>query len=95
MKKFFLPLNQPQGQKIFFHRITPKKKIAYILVKGLMANFKFQNFWPKKMDFFFMERPFYPVTPSNFDIFHHSWINQNGEKMGNVANHALWVAITL
>ena len=31
-----------------------------------MANFKFQNFWPKKMDFFVMERPFYPVQSSNF-----------------------------
>ena len=60
-----------------------------------MANFEFQSFWPKKMDFFIMERPFYPVTPSNFDIFHHSWINQNGQKMGYLANLKHRVDITL
>ena len=31
-----------------------------------MANFEFQNFWPKKIDFFVMERPFYPIQSSNF-----------------------------
>ena len=39
-------------KKIFFCRMTPKKKLAYILVNGLMANFEFRSFWAKKVDFF-------------------------------------------
>ena len=31
-----------------------------------MANFEFQSFWVKKVDFFIMERPFYLVPSSNF-----------------------------
>ena len=31
--------------------MTPKKKLAYILVNRLMANFKFRNFRAKKIDF--------------------------------------------
>ena len=31
-----------------------------------MANFEFQSFWAKKVEFFFMERPFYLVPSSNF-----------------------------
>ena len=32
-----------------------------------MANFEFQSFWAKKVDFFIMKRPFYLVPSSNFD----------------------------
>ena len=39
-------------KEFFFHLMTPKKKLAYILVNGLMANFEFRSFWAKKVDFF-------------------------------------------
>ena len=49
-----------------FEFLTSKKKFTYILVNGLIANFEFQSFWAKKVEFFFMERSFYPVQSSNF-----------------------------
>ena len=36
-----------------------KKKFTYILVNGLIANFEFQSFLAKKVEF-------YPTHPSNF-----------------------------
>ena len=64
-KNFFAPWAALRT-KFFFGRMTPKKKFAYILVKGLMANFKFQNFWPKKMDFFCHGSLILPLTPLKF-----------------------------
>ena len=47
-------------KKCFFHLMTPKKKFAYILVNGLMANFEFQSFWAKKVEFFCHGAPILP-----------------------------------
>ena len=43
-----------------------KKKLTYILVNGLMANFEFQSFWAKKMDFVFHGAPILPLTVLKF-----------------------------
>ena len=48
------------GSNFFFSSDDPEKNFYYILVNALMANFEFQSFWAKKLDFFVMERPFYP-----------------------------------
>ena len=58
-KKIFGPKPAP-GAKIFFGLMTPKKKFAYILVNGLMANFEFRSFWAKKWDFFCHGTPILP-----------------------------------
>ena len=51
-KKFFSFLVLHKEKIFYFSRMTPKKKFAYMLVNGLIANFEFQSFWAKKVDFF-------------------------------------------
>ena len=51
---------------MFFGRMTPKKKFAYILVNGLIANFEFQSFWAKKLEFFFHGAPILPRSVLKF-----------------------------
>ena len=46
--------------------MTPKKEFAYILVNGLMANFEFQSFWAKKMEFIFHGAPILPRSILKF-----------------------------
>ena len=46
--------------------MTLKKKLAYILVNGLMANFEFQSFWVKKVDFFGHGAPILPRSTLKF-----------------------------
>ena len=45
-----------------FGFLTSKKKFTYILVNGLIANFKFQSFWVKKVDFFNHGAPILPLS---------------------------------
>ena len=54
------------GRKFFFRLMTLKKKFAYILVNGLMANFEFQSFWAKKMEFIFHGAPILPRSILKF-----------------------------
>ena len=50
--------------------MTLKKKFAYILVNGLMANFEFRSFWAKKVNFFCHGALILPRTiPTHFWIF--------------------------
>ena len=49
-----------------FGFLSLKKKFTYILVNGLIANFKFQSFWAKKVDFYFHGAPILPLTPLKF-----------------------------
>ena len=46
--------------------MTPKKKFAYILVNGLIANFEFQSFWAKKVEFFCHGAPILPLSVLKF-----------------------------
>ena len=46
--------------------MTLKKKLTYILVNGLMANYEFQSFWAKKMDFIFHGAPILPPAVLKF-----------------------------
>ena len=52
-KKFFCPMGwfSPKSWNFFFRLTTLKKKMAYILVNGLMANFEFQDFRTKFWNF--------------------------------------------
>ena len=50
----------PGTEKFFFGLMTLKKKLTYILVNELMANFEFQSFWAKKVDFFCHGAPILP-----------------------------------
>ena len=66
-KKFFFVLRAAQGEKIFFWSDDPeKKKFAYTLVNGLIANFEFQSFWVKKVEFFFHGSPILPRSVLKF-----------------------------
>ena len=49
-----------------FGFLTSKKKFTYILVNGLMANFEFQSFWVKKVDFFCHGAPILPRSILKF-----------------------------
>ena len=59
MEHFFLKI-------LIFGFLTPKKKFTYILVNGLMANFEFQSFWAKKVEFFFHGAPILPRSILKF-----------------------------
>ena len=52
-KNFFRPWASfaLKTEEIFFGLMTPKKKLAYILVNGLMANFDFQDYRTKNLNF--------------------------------------------
>ena len=49
-----------------FGFLTLKKKFTYILVNGLIANFEFQGFWAKKVEFFFHGAPILPRSVLKF-----------------------------
>ena len=49
-----------------FGFLTLKKKFTYILVNGLIANFEFQGFWAKKVEFFFHGTPILPRSVLKF-----------------------------
>ena len=59
----------PKAENIFFHLTTPKKKFAYILVNGLMANFEFRSFLVKKVHFFHHGALILPRSVSIFGYF--------------------------
>ena len=47
----------PRTKNFFFGLMTPKKKLAYILVNRLMANFEFRSCRVKKVNFFCHRAP--------------------------------------
>ena len=49
-----------------FGFLTLKKKFTYILVNELIANFEFQGFWAKKVEFFFHGAPILPRSVLKF-----------------------------